>query len=148
MKENTFSYVKKKSKYNTETTIRWMHDLDRDLVRELARTWLSWSLVILSPHGSTKKRWYFSSVRGPPCIFLVSARHPALPMASAPSRLPLRCRLSSSHLSSLLFSFNCSLCTMAPPFLSITANASHARCWPRSPALGRCWGPEAGFIFA
>jgi hypothetical protein len=52
-----------------------------------ARTWLRWSMVMRAPHGSAKKRWYFSSVRGPPCIFLsmVSACHPSLPMAAARS---------------------------------------------------------------
>nr|ABA91082.1 hypothetical protein LOC_Os11g01060 [Oryza sativa Japonica Group] len=32
--------------------------------------WLRWSMVRRVPHGSTKKRWYLSSVKGPPCISL------------------------------------------------------------------------------
>uniref|UniRef100_A0A0E0J5N9 Uncharacterized protein n=1 Tax=Oryza nivara TaxID=4536 RepID=A0A0E0J5N9_ORYNI len=32
--------------------------------------WLRWSMVRMVPHGSMKKWWYLSSIKGPPCISL------------------------------------------------------------------------------
>jgi hypothetical protein len=65
-------------------------------------------MVMRAPQGSAKKRWYFSSVRGPPCIFLsvVSACHPSLPMvAVSPIARSLSTYASLSAADFLLCSF-------------------------------------------
>lgn len=58
-------------------------------------------MLILVPHGSRKKRWYFSSVNGFPFIFLAGRRLPCRSSLFLSPALIVSGRVSSLFLSAM-----------------------------------------------